>query len=316
MTHSKKCKKCKKCHKKHNHCWAKIKVDKIEANIIEANEIRANKIILDGFPLTHPPISTQGFHDDPLLTSGSRDVNDNGIKTIPFPPSGIFPHPWAYNPQQVRLTNNMSADTSFSELKGWKIDILYRPALINSSDKNIGMSCIMFLKLDGEIKGPFNSIPISGAPPYIPPPTAPPGFENGVLINTIVNTTLNFNETTKKEKGVAGPSGVSELSFTGEIQNMFTGLYGYFDFTQQMFIVSNLYYDKTTKKFLYANIYDGGFEEIQSYTTTVGITNVIMQLTLDDPNDAQFLKIIVGDSDSNNFDHRITITPIAFPEPR
>ena len=58
------------------------------------------------------------------------------------------------------------------------------------------------------------------------------------------------------------------------------------------------------------------YQEIMPYTTTVGITNVIMQLTLDDPNDAQFLKIIVGDSDSTNFDHSITITPISFPEPR
>ena len=317
MTRSKKCKKCKKCHKKRNHC-AKIKVDKIEADIIEANEIRANKIILGGFPLSHPPIITQGFHDDSLAVEGNvKSV----METKPFPLDGVFPHPVAYNPEQVFLSNNIRGDTPFSELKGWKVDIVYKPVLINNSNKNIGMTCEMFLGLEGSTQSD-RGVGFGGNPPY---PGNSTGYENGSLLKGIKlagtggpEYALNFNEVTKKQQGTAGPSGVSELFFTGEIQNMFMGLYNWGVNGNH---TSDVWYNPQTKKFLYIEP-PADLVEIPSlppsrggYSTIVNLFNVIMQLTLDDPNDAQFLKIVVGD-DGVNFDHNITITPVSFPEPR
>lgn len=334
------CKKCK-CDKIKSHKISTCELcsKKITSDTLFSKEIKTNTLFIDDYKVPHPTLQLRGYHQEP-----SNFVLDED-KFIPFPENGIYEHLVEFNHVLDNFISGVPDEfggpSTFKDLNGWKIDIDYTPTLKNNKNEDIALKCKMFIELTYVLTINTEVTPkqiinaVKQRPPYIDntevqaclnsSETFQP-YRNGLFLQNITlnqgpglepKPYISFNETVSID-GSALKEATTKLKFDGDINNAF---FPKFVSSAQNFgnicnIAGNVY-DTSTNRF--GVISANPVPIFQSFNfsllSSVRIDNVVMNLELDNKDDAQFLEVLVGDTGPGNIDHNITLTPVSYPEP-
>ena len=336
--HCKHCKRCKHC--KHRHIdsrkisTCKLTAKNIKSDTLSSNKIKTKTLFVDDYKIPHPILQLRGYHKEPNLILAED-------KFIPFPENGIYEHLVEFNHVLDNFITGVPDEfggvSTFKDIYGLKINIDYTPTLKNNKDEDILLKCNMFIELtyvftiNTELIGKQIINAGHQRPPYInnteiqfclnSSETFKP-YDDGLFLKNIVlpqgpslepKPYISFNEKVSLN-GTVLKNGTTKLKFDGIINNPFLPKFvSSADFLNNICNVVGNAYDPETKTF--GVIINGVFQIFKfSLLSSIRIDNIVMDLVLDNKDDAQFLEVLVGDTGPNNIDHNITITPVSYPE--
>lgn len=327
----------------------KIVADKIVANeiktkILNGYRVAAPTFTIQGFHKRLCDYDPDVICDPPFRgLSRTRDVPLPIF--LPFPEDGIFKHNVEMFMGKTLL--DYSANTNPNELVGISAAINYTPTIRNTSDKDIiiNFSCYLMITYDIDIDtthGPvkvfsYKNIPVIPDSPintgwgyvttgvYIPDSCLPEPsiFKFSTFVSGIssvdeheqdIVTSFNIRPS-RRLTSKAGETNV--ISYNTIINNgFFVNPFSINPFPQNCLESGDyLYYDETIDRLGTHFNDDGTLSQIDgTYKYNIfNIDRVVMQMELDDIDDAKFLSIVVGDTDPQNVDHHIQITQPIYP---
>ena len=311
-----------------------IKAKSITAKNIEVNTLNVNTI--NGYPVLPPTVSSQGFHPIQTTELNSKDP----LPTFkPFDVSGVEEHIVSFPVKKLPLKFNSSSDTDV--LLGLFTDVKYMPTIRNTSDKciNINFSTYLIISYDLCIDAVNTCIKEEMQSPvtdefksrwFYPNNTEVPGFDFlpfsfGAFIGAFISyqpeneqgsPSISFN--VKPSDTLISPPGINKLFFNKIINNgFFPIVLSLRDENGSPEFSKALFYDNNTGKlggWVDDNTPSQVFPIIGNYECNLVVNKVVMEMELEDKNDAEFLSIKTGgDSDPENPDHIITYKQTRYP---